>query len=111
LIGKDHGSNCLEFIGAPCRASEAWQTGNWGGAGLNTLHDGKLATLDKSMIQLNFTNEEETLLNDEVKKRLVELDNEIAHTDTMDFKDMLQRRREMFRKLLGKLPDIRRNAV
>ncbi len=58
------------------------------------------------MIQLNFTDEEETLLREEVSKRLVDLNNEIAHTDTMDFKEMLQRRREMFHKLLQKLPDI-----
>jgi hypothetical protein len=82
-----------------------------GGVCLNTFHDENLRTLDKTMIQLNFTDEEETLLKEEVKKRLVDLDKEIAHTDTKEFKDMLQRRREMFHKLLEKLPDIPENAA
>jgi hypothetical protein len=58
------------------------------------------------MIQLDFTVEEEQHLREEVKKRLTDLDHEIAHTDTNDFKDMLKRRREVVRKFLEKLPDI-----
>lgn len=58
------------------------------------------------MIQLDFTVEEEQHLREEVKKRLTDLDQEIAHTDSIDFKDMLKRRREAVRKFLEKLPDI-----
>lgn len=58
------------------------------------------------MIQLDFTNEEEQHLKEEVTKRLADLDHEIAHTDSIDFKDMLKRRREAVRKFLAKLPDV-----
>jgi hypothetical protein len=57
------------------------------------------------MIQLNLTAEEEQYLKEEVNKRLTELEHEIAHTDSLNFKDMLKRRRESIRKLLEKLPD------
>ncbi len=57
------------------------------------------------MIHLELTNEEELHLKEEVNKRLTELDHEIAHTDSIDFKDMLKRRRESVRKFLEKLPD------
>lgn len=57
------------------------------------------------MIQLELTTEEEQYLKEEVKKRLTDLDHEIAHTDSMDFKDMLKRRREAVLKFLEKLPD------
>ena len=57
------------------------------------------------MIHLELTTEEEQHLKEEVQKRLIELDHEIAHTDTLEFKDMLKRRREALRKLLEKLPD------
>lgn len=57
------------------------------------------------MIQLNLTDEEEQHLKEAVKRRLTELDHEIAHTDSMDFKDMLKRRRETMRKVIEKLPD------
>jgi hypothetical protein len=58
------------------------------------------------MIQLDFTTEEEQHLREEVKKRLADLEHEIAHTDSLNFKDMLKRRREVMTKLLGKLPDM-----
>lgn len=58
------------------------------------------------MIQLDFTTEEEQHLREEVKKRLTDLDHEIAHTDSLNFKDMLKRRREVIKKLLDKLPDL-----
>jgi hypothetical protein len=58
------------------------------------------------MIQLELTNEEEQHLKEEVTKRLTALDEEIAHTDSHDFKDMLKRRRETVRKFLAKLPDV-----
>ena len=57
------------------------------------------------MIHLELTNEEEQYLKEEVQKRLTDLDHEIAHTDSVDFKDMLKRRREGVRKFLEKLPD------
>ena len=57
------------------------------------------------MIQLELTTEEGQDLREEVTKRLTELDHEIAHTDSMDFKDMLKRRRDVVRKFLGKLSD------
>ncbi len=55
------------------------------------------------MIQLELTTEEEQHLKEEVNKRRTELDHEIAHTDSMHFKDMLKRRREAVRKFLEKL--------
>ena len=58
------------------------------------------------MIQLELTTEEEQFLRQEVETRLTELDHEINHTDTMDFKDMLKRRREVLHKVLGKLPEL-----
>jgi uncharacterized membrane protein YdbT with pleckstrin-like domain len=57
------------------------------------------------MIQLELTTEEAQHLKEEVKTRLTELDHEIAHTDSVNFKDMLKRRRESVSKLLEKLPD------
>ena len=58
------------------------------------------------MIQLELTNAEEQDLREEVEKRVTEIENEIAHTDSMDFRNMLKRRRESLRKLLEKLPNI-----
>jgi hypothetical protein len=58
------------------------------------------------MIHLDFTNEEEKHLKVEVKKRLIQLDDEIAHTDSLEFKDMLKRRRASIQKFLDKLPDL-----
>jgi hypothetical protein len=57
------------------------------------------------MIQLELTTEEAQHLKEEVQTRLTELDHEIAHTDSVNFKDMLKRRRESVSKLLEKLPD------
>ena len=57
------------------------------------------------MIHLELTTEEGQDLREEVTKRLTELDHEIAHTDSMDFKDMLKRRRDVVRTFLGKLSD------
>ena len=57
------------------------------------------------MIQLELTTEEAQHLKDEVKTRLTELDHEIAHTDSLEFKDLLKRRRESVRKFLEKLPE------
>jgi hypothetical protein len=37
---------------------------------------------------------------------LADLEHEIAHTDSLNFKDMLKRRREVIKKLLAKLPDL-----
>jgi hypothetical protein len=58
------------------------------------------------MIQLELTNEEQQDLREEVEKRLTQLEHEIAHTDSIDFKSMLKRRRQSVRKLLEKLPDM-----
>ena len=58
------------------------------------------------MIQLNLTDEEEQHLKEAVKRRLTELDHEIAHTDSIAFKDMLKLRRETMRKVMEKLPDV-----
>ena len=57
------------------------------------------------MIQIDLTTDEEQHLKEEVRMRLTELDHEIAHTDSMHFKEMLKRRRESVRKFLEKLPD------
>jgi hypothetical protein len=57
------------------------------------------------MIQLQLTTEEAQDLKEEVTTRLTELDHEIAHTDSMNFKGNLKRRRDSFRTFLDKLPD------
>jgi uncharacterized membrane protein YdbT with pleckstrin-like domain len=57
------------------------------------------------MIHLELTNEEERDLKEEVTKRLAALDHEIAHTEALNFKDMLKRRRATVQKFLSKLPD------
>lgn len=57
------------------------------------------------MIYLELTNEEGQDLRAEVQKRLTELEHEIAHTEALNFKAMLKRRRETIQKLLDKLPD------
>jgi len=58
------------------------------------------------MIQLNFTDEEEQHLKEEVKKRLTELDHEIAGTDSRSFRGMLKHRRETMQTVIEKLPDL-----
>ena len=58
------------------------------------------------MIHLELTNEEERDLKEEVQERLTALDHEIAHTDALDYRNMLKRRREAVRKFLEKLPAI-----
>jgi hypothetical protein len=57
------------------------------------------------MIQLDLTTEQAQHLKEEVKTRLTELDHEIAHTDSTDFKDMLKRRRESVQTFLEQLAD------
>ena len=57
------------------------------------------------MIHLDLTNQEEQHLKEEVTKRLADMDHEIAHTDSLEYKDMLKGRRETVRKFLEKLPD------
>jgi hypothetical protein len=57
------------------------------------------------MIQLDLTTEELQHLKEEVKTRLTELDHEIAHTDSTEFKVMLRHRRQSVHKFLEKLPD------
>ena len=57
------------------------------------------------MIQLELTTEEAQHLKEEVQKRLAELDHEIAHTESLNFKAMLKGRRESVHKFLEKLPD------
>lgn len=55
------------------------------------------------MIQLELTTEEAHHLQEEVKTRLTELDHEIAHTDSLDFKDLLKHRRKSVCNFLEKL--------
>ena len=62
------------------------------------------------MIQLNLTDEEGQHLKEAVKRRLTELGHEIAHTDSMTFKDMLKRRRETMRKVIEKAAGPRGNC-
>ncbi len=57
------------------------------------------------MIALTLTTEEGQDLKEEVKQRLIALDHEIAHTDSLKFRDMLKRRRDAVQKFLEKLPD------
>lgn len=59
------------------------------------------------MIQLNLTDAEGQDLREEVEKRLTEIEIEIVHTDSKDYRNMLKRRRESLLKLLEKLPDMR----
>lgn len=56
------------------------------------------------MIHLELTTEEGQHLKEEVTKRLAELEHEIAHTDSLRFKEMLKGRRETVQKFLEKLP-------
>jgi hypothetical protein len=56
------------------------------------------------MIQLELTADEAQHLKEEVAARLTELDHEIDHTDSLDFKEQLKHRRESFRTFLEKLP-------
>ena len=63
------------------------------------------------MIQLNLTDEEEQHLKEAVSRRRSELDHEIAHTDSMAFKDMLKRRRETMRKVIEKLRNFAASAA
>ena len=58
------------------------------------------------MIQLKLTIEEGQHLKEEMTNRLNQLDREIAHTDSTDFKDMLKCRRESLRKFVEKLADV-----
>jgi len=58
------------------------------------------------MIHLDLTNAEERDLKEEVQHRLTALDHEIAHTDSIEFKDMLKRRRDVIWKFLEKLPAV-----
>jgi hypothetical protein len=60
---------------------------------------------------LELTTEEEQHLEEEVSERLTQLDHEIAHTDSINFKDMLKRRRETVRKFLEKLSDSKASAT
>lgn len=55
------------------------------------------------MIQLELTTEEAQHLKAEVKTRLTELDHEIAHTDSLEYKDLLKHRRESVQTFLAKL--------
>jgi hypothetical protein len=59
-----------------------------------------------TMIQLQLTNEEAQHLKEGVKTHLAELDHEIAHTDTIDSKDMLKSCRGSVREFLEKLLDV-----
>ena len=59
------------------------------------------------MIQLDLTDADEQDLREEVEKRLTEIEIEIVHTDSKDYRNMLKRRRESLLKLLEKLPDMR----
>jgi hypothetical protein len=61
------------------------------------------STQDNAMIQLDLTNEEERYLREEVEKRLTELDEEIAYSDSAGFKELLKHRRESIRKFLEQL--------
>ncbi len=58
------------------------------------------------MIHLELTIEEGQHLKEEVTRRLTELDHEIAHTDALNFKDMLKRRRKAVCSFLEKLADV-----
>ena len=60
-----------------------------------------------AMIQLDLTDADEQDLREEVEKRLTEIEIEIVHTDSKDYRNMLKRRRESLLKLLEKLPDVR----
>jgi hypothetical protein len=68
------------------------------------MQGNQVSTEEKAMIQLELTTEEEQHLKEEVEKRLTELDEEIAHSDSTGFKDPLKRRRESVRNFLEKLP-------
>ncbi len=55
------------------------------------------------MDAVQFTDEELTVLHDVVKSSLLELGNEISHTDTRDFKAALRKRQETLQAVFDKL--------
>ena len=60
---------------------------------------------NKTMIHLDLTSTEEAHLQEEVEKRLLALEHEIAHTESLNFKAMLKLRREAIKKFLAKLAE------
>jgi len=54
---------------------------------------------------LELTTEEGQHLKEEVTKRLAEMEHEIAHTDALNFKEMLKGRRAVVQKFLDKLAE------
>jgi len=55
------------------------------------------------MLHLDFTEEEEATLREEVKNRLRELDVEIHRTDSLEYKTMLKHRRDLLQQVSDKL--------
>lgn len=55
------------------------------------------------MKSLELTANECEILRDVVRRQLADLDLEIRHTDTRDFKAMLRNRKQLLESVLGKL--------
>jgi len=55
------------------------------------------------MQTLELTDEEVEILRDITKRHLHELDMELLHTDTYNFKEMLKRRKQVLETVLGKV--------
>ncbi len=56
------------------------------------------------MQTIEFTAEELEVLREVLQHGLSEIDVEVFHTDTHEFKEVLKHRRDILERLLGKLP-------
>lgn len=55
------------------------------------------------MNELQFSSEERETLRELLTHSIEELDHEVFHTDTREFKEKLRRRREMLEHILSKI--------
>lgn len=55
------------------------------------------------MTQLELTAEEMTILEETLQRSLGDLEEEIGHTDSHEFKEMLKHRKRLLEHLLGKV--------
>jgi hypothetical protein len=55
------------------------------------------------MTSLELSPEELEILSEELQSKLSEMELEVAHTDTRDFKELLKKRQEVLVRILAKL--------
>ncbi|MCU0787598.1 MAG: hypothetical protein MUC91_05315 [Verrucomicrobia bacterium] len=58
------------------------------------------------MTHLELTAEEQKLLRETLERGIRDLDMEVLHTDSRDFKEMLKHRKQVLDHLLGKLKGV-----